>query len=58
MVESVFGVCRIVVDRDFVVAKIDPRLSGSFIEHLGRVVYTGIYEPLIQAPTELGSGRT
>lgn len=29
----------------FVVADIDPRLYGSFIEHLGRAVYTGIYEP-------------
>jgi alpha-L-arabinofuranosidase len=24
---------------------IDPRIYGSFIEHLGRAVYTGIYEP-------------
>lgn len=24
---------------------IDPRLYGSFVEHLGRCVYTGIYEP-------------
>jgi alpha-N-arabinofuranosidase len=24
---------------------IDPRLYGNFIEHLGRAVYTGIYEP-------------
>nr|WP_321457808.1 alpha-N-arabinofuranosidase [uncultured Cohaesibacter sp.] len=31
--------------KDFIVAKIDPRLYGSFIEHLGRAVYTGIYEP-------------
>ena len=29
----------------FVVSDIDPRLYGSFIEHLGRAVYTGIYEP-------------
>ncbi|RYF44424.1 MAG: alpha-N-arabinofuranosidase, partial [Cytophagaceae bacterium] len=29
----------------FVVSEIDPRLYGSFIEHLGRAVYTGIYEP-------------
>jgi len=29
----------------FIVAEIDPRLYGSFIEHLGRAVYTGIYEP-------------
>lgn len=26
------------------VADIDPRLYGSFVEHLGRCVYTGIYE--------------
>jgi len=31
--------------RDFTIAKIDPRLYGSFVEHLGRAVYTGIYEP-------------
>lgn len=29
----------------FSIAEIDPRLYGSFIEHLGRAVYTGIYEP-------------
>lgn len=29
----------------YVVSNIDPRLYGSFIEHLGRAVYTGIYEP-------------
>jgi alpha-N-arabinofuranosidase len=28
-----------------VVAEVDPRLCGSFVEHLGRVVYGGIYEP-------------
>ncbi len=30
---------------DFVVGSIDPRLFGSFVEHVGRCVYTGIYEP-------------
>lgn len=30
---------------DFVIGAIDPRLFGSFVEHLGRCVYTGIYEP-------------
>ncbi len=34
------------VDRDFAIGKIDPRIYGSFIEHLGRVIYGGIYEPL------------
>jgi alpha-L-arabinofuranosidase len=27
------------------ISDIDPRLYGSFIEHLGRAVYTGIYDP-------------
>jgi alpha-L-arabinofuranosidase len=36
---------RIAVDRGFVNAAIDDRLYGSFIEHLGRAVYGGIYEP-------------
>src|SRR5690349_15430609 len=30
---------------DFRVGEIDRRLFGSFVEHLGRAVYTGIYEP-------------
>ncbi len=36
---------RIKIDRDFTVSKIDKRIYGSFIEHLGRAVYGGIYEP-------------
>lgn len=35
----------IVVDKDFRVGSIDHRIFGSFIEHLGRAVYGGIYEP-------------
>ncbi|SDT10158.1 alpha-N-arabinofuranosidase [Jiangella sp. DSM 45060] len=33
------------VDPSFVVGPIDRRLFGSFVEHLGRAVYDGIYEP-------------
>ncbi|WP_168122918.1 alpha-N-arabinofuranosidase [Paenibacillus sp. HB172176] len=33
-----------IVDKDFVVGKVDERIYGSFIEHLGRAVYGGIYE--------------
>lgn len=36
---------RIIVDKDFVVADIDRRIFGAFVEHMGRCVYTGIYEP-------------
>jgi alpha-N-arabinofuranosidase len=35
----------IVLDVAFVVGKTDPRLFGSFVEHLGRCVYGGIFEP-------------
>jgi alpha-N-arabinofuranosidase len=34
-----------IIDKDFTVGEVDPRLYGSFIEHLGRAVYGGIYEP-------------
>ena len=34
-----------ILDRDYTVGRIDPRIYGSFIEHLGRAVYGGIYEP-------------
>ncbi len=33
------------LNKDFVVGKVDERIYGSFIEHLGRAVYNGIYEP-------------
>ena len=35
----------LILDRDFSIGKVDPRIYGSFIEHLGRAVYGGIYEP-------------
>ena len=35
----------IVIDKDFIVSKVDKRIYGSFIEHLGRAVYEGIYQP-------------
>src|SRR3982751_1768016 len=35
----------IVLDPRFVLAEVDRRLFGSFVEHMGRCVYTGIYEP-------------
>ncbi|NQU45125.1 alpha-N-arabinofuranosidase [bacterium] len=30
---------------DFRIGDVDPRLFGSFLEHLGRAVYGGVYEP-------------
>lgn len=36
---------RVLVDRNFTIGPVDSRLFGAFIEHLGRGVYGGIYEP-------------
>ena len=36
---------HVIADRDFVVAPLDRRVFGTFVEHLGRCVYGGIYEP-------------
>ena len=33
------------IDPAFRVADVDPRVFGSFVEHMGRSIYTGIYEP-------------
>ncbi len=33
------------LNRDFTIGEVDPRIYGGFIEHLGRAVYEGIYEP-------------
>lgn len=36
---------RMIVDKSFRISEIDERIYGSFIEHLGRAVYGGIYDP-------------
>ncbi|MGH6925072.1 MAG: alpha-N-arabinofuranosidase [Propylenella sp.] len=36
---------RLIVDHDFPLADLDRRIFGAFVEHLGRCVYGGIYEP-------------
>ncbi|GAA0805952.1 alpha-L-arabinofuranosidase AbfA [Faecalicatena orotica] len=36
---------KIICDKNFIIGSIDPRLYGSFLEHMGRVIYTGVYEP-------------
>lgn len=35
---------KITIEKDFTLSKVDDNLFSSFIEHLGRAVYTGIYE--------------
>ena len=36
---------KIFADKNMTVGQIDPNLYASFLEHLGRAVYEGIYEP-------------
>jgi len=36
---------QVIIDKEYVIAQTDPRLFGSFLEHLGRAVYEGIYQP-------------
>ena len=36
---------KCILDKDYIICDIDPRLYGSFIEHMGRAIYSGIYEP-------------
>ena len=48
---------RISVQKNNIVDKIDRRIYGSFIEHLGRAVYNGIYEPTHKCADELGFRR-
>ncbi|MGN6486654.1 MAG: arabinosylfuranosidase ArfA [Devosia sp.] len=31
--------------KDYTISKIDDRVYGAFLEHLGRAIYSGIYEP-------------
>ena len=48
---------RVTAHARFAIAEIDPRLYGSFLEHLGRAVYTGIYEPGHPDADEAGMRR-
>ena len=36
---------KVTVVKEFELGKVDDNLFSSFVEHLGRAVYTGIYEP-------------
>ncbi|WP_077846344.1 alpha-N-arabinofuranosidase, partial [Clostridium puniceum] len=45
---------KMVVDKDFKISEIDKRIYGSFIEHLGRAVYGGIYQPDHMSADEKG----
>jgi alpha-N-arabinofuranosidase len=36
---------RVALHTDFQIGRVDPRIFGGFLEHLGRAVYQGVYDP-------------
>ena len=45
---------KITANKKFIIGHIDRRIYGSFIEHLGRAVYGGIYEPSHPLADDMG----
>lgn len=45
MVGYFMNTVKINVEKDYQLAQVDDRIFSSFLEHLGRAIYTGIYEP-------------
>ena len=45
---------KMILDKEIQIAPIDKRIFGSFIEHLGRAVYEGVYQPGHPAADENG----
>ncbi|WP_433305893.1 alpha-N-arabinofuranosidase [Actinoplanes sp. CA-030573] len=48
------NVARLTLDPAFRIGSIDRRLFGSFVEHMGRCVYTGVFEPGHPRADDLG----
>ena len=45
---------KLTLNKDKMISQIDDRLYGSFIEHLGRAVYGGIYQPGQKTADDMG----
>lgn len=45
---------KMTVNKDFKIGEIDPRIYSSFVEHMGRCVYEGIFEPTHPSADENG----
>lgn len=45
------------LDRDYKIGEVDKRIYGSFIEHIGRAVYGGIYDPGHALADDMGFRR-
>ncbi len=48
---------RVVFDPAYTVAQVDPRIFGGFLEHMGRAVYEGVYDPRSSHADENGFRR-
>jgi alpha-N-arabinofuranosidase len=48
---------EVILDRDFEIGAADRRLFGAFVEHMGRCIYGGIFEPGHPAADERGFRR-
>ena len=48
---------KLFASRKFPIGKIDRRIYGSFVEHLGRAVYGGVYDPGHESSDEMGFRR-
>jgi alpha-N-arabinofuranosidase len=48
------GPARVIINQSRYRSELDRRLLGAFLEHLGRAVYTGVYEPDSQLADENG----
>ena len=44
----------VIINKEFVLGAIEKDVWGSFIEHMGRAVYDGIYEPAHPLADEQG----
>jgi alpha-L-arabinofuranosidase len=47
-------ITRIFLDREYQIGTVDPRLFGGFLEHVGRAVYEGVYDPQSKWADEKG----
>ncbi len=49
---------RATIDPAATIGAVDRRLFGSFVEHMGRAIYGGIYEPEHRPPMQTAGGAT
>jgi alpha-N-arabinofuranosidase len=47
-------ITRIFLDCEYQIGPVDPRLFGGFLEHIGRAVYEGVYDPQSKFADENG----